>query len=144
MIMWKANRPCLVFMSKTQWKITHNETAHNVHHWNITNEPEEWNIFAHVLFPPPWVLFCQVRVEQTPDVSIRTGDPFYWSLALILSGIFTIVNDSGIWVAVLTSRARGAKMYTCRCFSGALANHRSRFAFRSRLRARFVLTSTWS
>ncbi len=44
---------------------------------------------------------------------------------------------------VLASRARGAKTYTYTCFSGMLANHRSGFAFRSRFRARFVLTSKW-
>ncbi len=34
------------------------------------------------------------------------------------------------------------KTYTCMCFSGTLANHRSGFAFRSRFRAHFVLTSS--
>ena len=40
---------------------------------------------------------------------------------------------------VLTSRLRGAKTYTCTCFSGTLANHRSGFAFGSCFGARFVL-----
>ncbi len=39
---------------------------------------------------------------------------------------------------------RGEKTYTYTCFSGSPANHRSGLAFRSRSRARFLLTSTYS
>ena len=77
----------------------------------------------------------------------RQGSPeFNAKFGLVVS--YSSVHQSQCSVeeiqwGVLASRVRGAKTYTCTCFSGSLANHRSGFASRSLSRARYFFTSTW-